>query len=278
MYYGSRNLFDFLNFRDSNESRLIFWWDIISYWFESSLCGFMTAWKRCYITFADPIRARWHQGHSRPTFLAMRASKFSPRENVRPSSGRKKGPFDQGQSRASIPLAILRRAIGGPSIPTSSNSYAMYFVRLFPPGGIPLRAPTSHDPRVSHLIGSILLHSRDEDFLRKTANYISEMHAVWSTLDEIARVRRAGHVEPPCLDSASVSFRLSVCHVRERRYLRKIEKKARIANSCMWLGATRDRIYESSIGDHETREKLGSSGSDRAGHDSPAAETHLCRG
>lgn len=109
-----------------------------------------------------------------------------------------------------------------PPIPTLSDSYTVYFVQLSipppPPVGILLRAPASHVPRVSHLVGSILLHSRDEDFLRKTANYINEMHAVWSTLDEIARVRRAGplshRVSILCIYSFSF---ILYYHVRERR-------------------------------------------------------------
>lgn len=88
----------------------------------------------------------------------------------------------------------------------------MYFVRIFPLGRP--TSPFAHS--ASHVFPGCLTWSvassctrGDEDFLRKTANYISEMHAVWSTLDEIARVRRAGYVEPPRLDLASVSFRLS---------------------------------------------------------------------
>lgn len=143
MHRWNRNL-SFLNLHDvSSESRLIFRWNILSPIDSnpSPRVG-LTAWKRCCITFADPIRARWHQGHSRPTFIATRApSSRRERTSVRHRDEKKgrlvNAPPDQGQPRVSIPLPILRRAIGGPSIPTSSNSYAVYFVRLFPPAASP---------------------------------------------------------------------------------------------------------------------------------------------
>lgn len=145
----------------ASESRLISRWNIL-FPIDSNplLRGFTTARERVLYYFSL-IRARWPTKASRPTFLAMRAlSSRRERTSVRHRDEKKgrlvNAPPDQGQPRASIPLPILRRAIiGGPSIPTyaRSDSYAVYFVRIYSPSvapDIPLRASASHvSPGVS---------------------------------------------------------------------------------------------------------------------------------
>lgn len=115
----------------------------ISYRFESLAARVYDSLKTMLYYFRWSDHSQMTPRPQSSNISRNKSAKFSPRENVRPSSDEKKGrlinaPPDQGQPRASIPLPILRRAIGGPSmVPTSSNSYAVYFVHLFPPAASP---------------------------------------------------------------------------------------------------------------------------------------------
>lgn len=231
--------------------------------------------------------ARWHQGQAASKISRSSRTLSSPRRREREENARGEKRAWPGSIASRVhPIAwsfrkpqVLRsppQAI--PCSPSSSSQDSRVSLRS-PPSPLRRHLPPTFAGSLTWPVASSC--TPGEDFLRKTANYISEMHAVWSTLDEIARVRRAGHVEPPRPDCfcflSQVSPRIHVTVASERRggETAPVRTERKFVHVTRRRGTPQRTSREApNPGDHEAREKLGPFGSDRADRDGSAAEAH----
>jgi len=140
--------------------------------------------SRSSIRVPDDTKASWSVGardfsqRERRERARERLSGTNDGKSVVPSNAR----LTRVKPRAGHPPVCRSSRAVDPSIP----HFARTSLRLYPrtsmcppsPRHPPSRTLPPTFPRESHLAGSILLHSCDVDFLQKTTNYISGMHAV----------------------------------------------------------------------------------------------------